>query len=133
MSECCKFLCEWVKMKEIQILLVFIYKAYRNLGNVTLPWDAVKCTINLFEKNSRVGLSQNHLLNILNFNTQKILLSIPWHLKYESYLNIYANFLEYTFTISRQAPSTYANAHSKYFKTWLIFVRDLQKKSQIRQ
>ena len=99
----------------------------------TLPWDAAKCTIKLFEKNSRVGLSQNHLLNILNFNTQKILLSIPWHLKYESYLNIYANFLEYTFTISRQAPSTYANAHSKYFKTWLIFVRDLQKKSQIWQ
>lgn len=99
----------------------------------TLPWDAVKCTIKLFEKNCRVDLSQNHLLNILNFNTQKILLSIPWHLKYESYLNIYANFLEYTFTISGQAPSTYANAQSKYFKTWLIFVRDLQKKSQIRQ
>ena len=32
----------------------------------------IKCTIKLFEKNSRVGLSQNHLLNILNFNTQKI-------------------------------------------------------------
>ena len=99
----------------------------------TLPWDAVKCTIKLFEKNCRVDLSQNHLLNILNFNTQKILLSIPWHLKYESYLNIYANFLEYTFTILTQAPSTYAHAHSTYFKTWLIFVRDLQKKSQIWQ